>query len=133
MPVYVKGGRVCFLMAARARLDLGFYSGTRLKDPKRILSGSAMSMRRARFVPGKRKEYVDQFTLRRPFEPFEINPVEGQHVRFKRIEEFLVGRNEVVTTTRRGQVIMISLGLISTIGPLSSGGRRRPRNGGPRR
>ena len=71
-----------------------------------------------------RKENVDPFTLQRPFEPFEIKLVDGQRFRFKRIEEFLVGRNVLVTTTRRGKVVMISLGLISTIRPISPRRRR---------
>ena len=74
-----------------------------------------------------RKEDVDAFALRRPFLPFEVRLVDGQRFRFNRLEEFLVGRNTLVTLGRNGNVIHISLGLISTIGSWSGGARRRPR------
>ncbi len=79
-----------------------------------------------------RKEEVDRFALKRPFEPFEIRLVDGQRFRFNRVEEFLVGRHELVTMNRRGSAVFIGIGMISTIGPPSPGARRRPR-GGPKR
>lgn len=72
------------------------------------------------------KADVDKFALKRPFEPFEIRLVNGKRYRFKAIEELIVGRTTVVTLDR-GDIQHISIGLIATIGPWSSGGRRRPR------
>lgn len=73
-----------------------------------------------------RKQDVDEYAGRRPFQPFEIRLVDGQRFRFTKIEEFLVGRTPLATVTRKGNLRLISLGLISTIGP-AAGGRRRPR------
>lgn len=78
-----------------------------------------------------RKEDVDQFAAKRPFEPFEIQLVGGRRVQFKYIEQFIVGRSTLVTTDRRGEIELISIGLIESIGPLSSRGKRR--SGGNRR
>jgi hypothetical protein len=75
-----------------------------------------------------RKQDVDEYAGRRPFQPFEIRLVDGQRFRFTRIEEFLVGRTTLATVTRKGDLRLISLGLISTIGPSSAGGTRRPRS-----
>jgi hypothetical protein len=75
-----------------------------------------------------RKESVDQFASARPFKPFEIRLVDGHRFRFNRIEQFLVGRDHVITLNRRAETVFISIGLISTIGPVSRQGRRRPRS-----
>jgi hypothetical protein len=72
-----------------------------------------------------RKEDVDAFALKRPFEPFEIRLVDGQRFRFSRIEEFLVGRNTLITLDRRGAALHISMHLIATIGSPSRDRRRR--------
>jgi hypothetical protein len=79
-----------------------------------------------------RKEDVDRFAAARPFKPFEIRLVDGQRYRFSRIEQFLVARNHVLTLNRRAEPVYISIGLISTIGPVSRNGRRRPRKTGER-
>jgi hypothetical protein len=76
------------------------------------------------------KDDVDKFARKRPFEPFEVRLVGGKRYRFKSVEEFLVGRTTLVAV-ERGDVQLISIGLIETIGPWTSGGRRRPRR--PRR
>ena len=74
-----------------------------------------------------RKESVDKFATRRPFKPFEIRLIDGQRFRFTRLEQFIVSRNEVATLDRKGSLLLISLGLIATIGPVTRGGRRRAR------
>jgi hypothetical protein len=79
-----------------------------------------------------RKEDVDLYAAARPFKPFEIRMVDGQRYRFNRIEQFLVSRDHVLTLDRRARPVYISIGLIVTIGPFSTGGRRRPRKAGGR-
>jgi hypothetical protein len=74
-----------------------------------------------------RKEDVDRFALARPFTPFEVRMNDGQRFRFRRVEEFLVGRTALMTLDRRGNFQLVNMGLISTVGPLRSDGRRRPR------
>jgi len=77
------------------------------------------------------KQDVDKFAMKRPFEPFEIQLVNGKRYRFKSVEEVMVGRTTLVTMDR-GDIQHISIGLIATIGPWTSGGRRRPRGGAGR-
>jgi hypothetical protein len=78
-----------------------------------------------------RKIDVDQYAARRPFQPFEIRMVDGQRFRFERIEQFLVAREHLITLDRRARAVWISIGLITTIGPVFRGGRRRSgKNGG---
>ena len=72
-----------------------------------------------------RKDDVDKFAAKRPFVPFEIHLVGRRRFQFKAIEQFIVGRTTLVTTDRRGEIEMISIGLIESIGPLSSQGKRR--------
>ena len=72
------------------------------------------------------KQDVDKYAAKRPFEPFEIQLVNGKRYRFRSVEELMVGRTTVVTMDR-GDVRLISIGLIVTIGPWASGGRRHPR------
>ena len=72
------------------------------------------------------KQDVDKFAMKRPFEPFEIQLVSGKRYRFKSVEEVMVGRTTLATMDR-GDVRLISIGLIATISPWSSGSRRRPR------
>jgi hypothetical protein len=76
-----------------------------------------------------RKAEVDRFALRRPFRPFEVRLVDGRRFQFKKVEEFLTGRYELITVDRKGLPRFISIGLITTIGPVSRGGHRRPRTG----
>jgi len=79
-----------------------------------------------------RKADVDEYAAARPFRPFEIRMVDGQRFRFNRIEQFLVAREHLITLDRRARAVWISIGLITTIGPLSKGGRRRPGKSGSR-
>jgi hypothetical protein len=74
-----------------------------------------------------RKAEVDEFAARRPFQPFEIRMVDGQRFRFDRIEQFLVAREHMITLDHRARAVWISIGLITTIGPVTRSGRRRPR------
>ena len=73
------------------------------------------------------KEDVDKYAAKRPFEPFEIRLTDGHRYRFTKVEQFMVGRTTLVSMDRRGEVRFISIGLITEIGPLSLGGKRRPR------
>ncbi|HXG60079.1 MAG TPA: hypothetical protein VNO22_01785 [Planctomycetota bacterium] len=74
-----------------------------------------------------RKADIDKFASRRPFVPFEVRLVDGRRYRFTEVERFMVGRTTIVSMDRRGEVRFISIGLITEIGPLSHGGKRRPR------
>ncbi len=74
-----------------------------------------------------RKEDVDKYAARRPFEPFEVRLVDGQRYRFDSIEQFIVGRTTLAALTRADEIVHISLGMISRIGPPSRRSRRRPR------
>jgi hypothetical protein len=73
------------------------------------------------------KADVDKFAAQRPFVPFEVRMVDGHRYRFTKIEGFLVARNHIITLDRRGSTRFISIGLITEIGPVKRGGRRRPR------
>jgi len=79
-----------------------------------------------------RKKDVDEYARARPFRPFEIRLADGQKYRFNRVEQFLVSQDHVLTLDRRARTIYISIGLITTIGPISTGGSRRPRKSGGR-
>lgn len=72
-----------------------------------------------------RKEEVDQFAFRRPFEPFEIRLVDGQRFRLTNIEQFIVGRHDVAILMKDETIAHLSIGLISTIRPIASPRRRR--------
>jgi hypothetical protein len=74
-----------------------------------------------------RKQDVDEFARKRPFEPFELKLVDGQRHRFQHPEEFLVARDHIITLDRRARTVFIRIGLITTIGPVTRGGMRRPR------
>lgn len=50
--------------------------------------------------------------------------VDGQRFRFTGIEQFIVGRDDIAALIRSGVIIHFSLGLISTIRPISSRRRR---------
>lgn len=78
-----------------------------------------------------RKADVDEYAAMRPFQPFEIRLADGHRYRFRRLEQFLVAREHVVTLDRRGRTLFLSIGLITSIAPLSTGGRRRPRGSAP--
>jgi len=53
--------------------------------------------------------------------------VDGQRFRFKSIEQFIVGRDDVAALTRNGDSVHFSIGLITTIRPLLVRRRRRNR------
>jgi hypothetical protein len=75
-----------------------------------------------------RKEDIDRYALRRPFEPFEVRMVDGHRYRFDRIEQFLVGRNALVTLDAKGLMVSLNIGLITSVGaPPRGTNRRRPR------
>lgn len=65
-----------------------------------------------------RRETVEAFTIPRPFQPFEIRLVDGQRFRIKSVEHFLLGKYHLAVLDRKGVVVTLSLGLISTIRPL---------------
>ena len=65
-----------------------------------------------------RKEEVDAFARRKPFQPFEIRLNDGQRFRMKSVEQFIVGRHDIATLTPKGTIVHLSIGLISTIRPL---------------
>ena len=77
-----------------------------------------------------RKKDVDPYASARPFKPFEIRLVDGQRYRFQKMKQFLVSQDHVLTLDRRARPVYISIGLITTISPVSPGGRRRPRKSG---
>lgn len=70
-----------------------------------------------------RKEDVDKFALRRPFEPFEVRLVDGQRFRITKVEQCIVGRTTLVALTRDGSFRLVNLGLISTLRPLKRNGK----------
>jgi hypothetical protein len=79
-----------------------------------------------------RKRDVDEYARARPFRPFEVRLTDGQKYRFNRLEQFLVSQDHILTRDRRARTVYISIGLITTIGPVSSGGGRRQRRTGSR-
>jgi len=74
-----------------------------------------------------RKSDIDQFATRRPFEAFEIRLVDGQRFLFTRVEQFIVGRTAMGALTKKGDIFLINMGLISTIHPAKSNGRGHAR------
>ena len=44
-PVYSKEGNICYLFPAGNHVNLGFYKGAELNDPKKILEGTGKTMR----------------------------------------------------------------------------------------
>jgi len=53
-PFYSGNGMVCFIMAAKHHVNLGFVRGSDLKDPKRLLSaGSSKTMRSLKIASPK--------------------------------------------------------------------------------
>lgn len=70
-----------------------------------------------------RKEDIDDYARRRPFEPFEIRLVDGQRFRFTKLEQFVVGRTAIGALTRKGTIVLVNLGLISTVRPIRANGK----------
>ena len=44
-PVYSKKGDICYLFPAGNHVNLGFYNGTELRDPKKMLEGTGKNMK----------------------------------------------------------------------------------------
>jgi hypothetical protein len=61
------------------------------------------------------KKSVDALVSPKPSAPFEARMVDRQRYRFRNIEEFIVGRDDIAALTRAGTIIHFSIGLISTI------------------
>jgi hypothetical protein len=72
-----------------------------------------------------RKDEIDRYILKRPFEPIEIRLVDGQKFRFRSPEQFLVGRSMLVTMDKKALPLFISMDLIATIRHLSRNGNKR--------
>ena len=54
MPVYEYHGMLCYIRVQAKYVTLGFYfSGTRLKDPKGLLTGTGANMRHAKLALDK--------------------------------------------------------------------------------
>lgn len=52
-PHYDLGGTVVYIMAASEHVDLGFYDGVDLKDPKKLLEGTGKRLRHVKIrTPG---------------------------------------------------------------------------------
>jgi hypothetical protein len=79
-----------------------------------------------------RKKDVDEYAGARHFRPFEVRLVDGQKYRFNRLEQFLASQDHILTLDRRARTGFIRIGRITTIGPISTGGSRRPRKSGGR-
>ena len=43
--VYSKKGDICYIFPTAGHVNLGFYKGTELKDPKKMLEGTGKTMR----------------------------------------------------------------------------------------
>lgn len=69
-----------------------------------------------------RKADFDKVAGERPFRPFEVRLVDGRVYRFKSPEGFVVSPTAVFTLDAKGEVLVISLGLVATLHQL-------PRNG----
>ena len=74
-----------------------------------------------------RKDEVERYARQRPFVPFEVRMTDGQVYRFRKVEQFLVGRNHIHTLDRKGGSVFISIDVISTINPITRAPRRRSR------
>lgn len=74
-----------------------------------------------------RKDEVEKYARQRPFMPFEVRMTDGEVYRFRKVEQFLVGRNHIHTLDRKGGPVFISIGLIASINPISRAPRRRSR------
>jgi hypothetical protein len=70
-----------------------------------------------------RRETIAEIANRRPFQPFEIRLVDGERFRVRSVEQFILGRDHVAVLNPRGIVVTLSMGLITTIRPVSA--RRR--------
>ncbi len=72
-----------------------------------------------------RKEDLEQFSRRRPFEPFLIRLVDGQIFQFNHPEELIIGRTAISTLDDEENFVLINLSLISTAKPVNGQGKKR--------
>jgi len=77
-----------------------------------------------------RKEEFDQFALQRPFKPFVVRQVDGRKFTFTSPEQFLVSRSTIFTLDRKGDGLLISLGLVATVHMKERNGNGRSRRRG---
>lgn len=70
------------------------------------------------------RKSVDAIVSRRPFRPVEVRMVDGQRFRLTRVEQFIVGRDDLASLTRSGTIVHFSLGLIVAIRPVAAQRRR---------
>jgi hypothetical protein len=77
-----------------------------------------------------RKENINAYAKRSPFEPFELRLVDGQRFQVRGSEEFMLGPYHMAVFDSKRTIVTVSLGLISTIRPLGRAGpgRRQPRS-----
>ena len=61
------------------------------------------------------KEDLERDIRKRPFRPFEVELADGKKFRFESSEGFFVSRSAIHTLDNEGEVLLISLGLISTV------------------
>lgn len=62
-----------------------------------------------------RKEEIDKIAGQRPFQSFEVRLVDGRIFRFDSPERFIVSRSAIHTLDEKGDGLLISLALISTV------------------
>lgn len=53
MPSYVMGGTVVYIMTASDHVNLGFYDGVDLRDPKELLEGTGKRLRHVKVRDAK--------------------------------------------------------------------------------
>lgn len=69
-PTYSRGGNVCYLSAFTEHVNLGFFRGTELADPKGLLEGTGQSLRHVKLRPNEVPPAEDLRALVR--EAFEL-------------------------------------------------------------
>ncbi len=62
-----------------------------------------------------RKDDLERTVRQRPFQPFEVQLVDGRRFQFNSPEEFIVSRSAIHTLDKSGDVLLINLTLISTV------------------
>jgi hypothetical protein len=74
-----------------------------------------------------RKEDVEKLLRERPFKPFEVRMIDGHRFRFHSPEQILVSNGAIWTLDGKGDVMVISLGLIAALRQGNGHGRRSSR------
>ena len=69
-----------------------------------------------------RKEEIDAFAARRPFEPFTIRLIDGRTFTFRSPEQYIVSRTTIHTLDKKGDGLLISIAMIATIHSLNGNG-----------